>query len=71
MKTYKLEIIREKMTLKTFMLGAVKLPYEKIEELINQKASEGWEFEDMAVETDRSLIFWSRETAVLVFSRTG
>ena len=68
-KKYKIEVVEEKINVKNFFLGSIQLPIVEIETTINSKSTEGWNFESISVETDRSFIFWSRERAILVFSK--
>ena len=67
-KEYKVEVVREG-AVGTMLLGASKLPVSKMEEVMNRYGTEGWEMEFMVVEQRRLLLFWSRESAVITFSR--
>ena len=67
-KQYKVEVIKEG-ALGTLFLGASRLPIEKMEEVMNEYGAKGWDVEFMLMENHRLWLFWSREAAVITFSR--
>ncbi|MFQ5673943.1 MAG: DUF4177 domain-containing protein [Nitrospinales bacterium] len=68
-KEFKVEVIKEG-ALGTLLLGASKLPVDKMEEILNQYGAEGWDLAFMVIESHRFLLFWTREAAVVTFSRS-
>lgn len=67
-KQFKVEVVAEG-ALGTIFLGASKLPVQKMEEVMNQYGSQGWDLEFMLVEQKRFMLFWQREAAVITFSK--
>lgn len=67
-RQYRVEIVVEGV-IGTLLLGASKLSPAKLEKVMNRLSSEGWEFEFMAIESRRMLLFWQREAVILTFSR--
>jgi hypothetical protein len=68
-KQYKVEVVKEG-GLGTLLVGASKLPINKIEEVLNQHGREGWGLDFMVIEQHRFLLFWTREAAILTLSRS-
>ncbi|MCH1437978.1 DUF4177 domain-containing protein [Flavobacteriales bacterium] len=67
-KEYKVEVIKEN-ALSSLFLGASKMPVEKMEEVMNRYGREGWDVCFQVIEQHRLLFFWTREAAVITFSR--
>ena len=67
-KEYKVEVIKE-AALGTIFLGSSKLPVEKMEEVMNKYGNDGWDVTFQVIEKRRLLLFWTREAAVITFSR--
>ena len=53
----------------TILLGSSGLPLKKIENEMNQLASEGWQMVFMVIEKKRFWLFWSREAAIITFGK--
>lgn len=68
MKQYKIITVQEG-AMGTLFLGASKLPRQRIEEELNEHAKQGWEFQFMTIEQARFLLFWTRESAIIVLVR--
>lgn len=69
MVSYSVELVREGV-LGTLFFGASKVNEQKLEKILNKKASEGWVMKFMVIESRRLLLFWSRETVIITFERT-
>lgn len=67
-KEFKIEIIKEG-ALGTIFLGSSNLPVHKMEEIMNRYGNDGWDVSFQLIEKRRLLLFWSREAAVITFSR--
>lgn len=67
-KEYKVEIVQEG-AISTIFFAASKLPVEKMEAVMNAYGKEGWNMDFMVMEHRRLFLLWSREAAVLTFSR--
>ncbi len=65
---YKIEIIEEGI-IGTLLLGASTLPTERMETIMNKYSNDGWKMEFMVVEHRRLFLFWSREAAIITFSK--
>ena len=68
-KEYKVEVIKEG-ALGTIFLGSSNLPVEKMQQIMNRHGNDGWDVTFQVIEKRRLLLFWSREAAVITFSRT-
>ena len=53
----------------TLLFGNARLPLGKIEDKLNQHASEGWNVVFQVVEQKRLLLFWKRESLVITFGK--
>jgi len=53
----------------TLLLGSSGLPLEKMEAVLNRYGAEGWNMDFMVIEAKRYLLFWTREAAIITFSR--
>ena len=53
----------------TLIFGGAKLPLGKIEDKLNQHASEGWNIVFQVVEQKRFLLIWKRESMVITFGK--
>ena len=67
-KEYKVEVVKEG-ALGTIFFGSSKMPLKKMEEVMNKYGEDGWDVEFQLVEKRRLLFFWSREAAIITFSR--
>ena len=67
-KEYKVEVVKEG-ALGTIFLGSSKMPLKKMEEVMNKYGEDGWDVEFQLVEKRRLLFLWSREAAIITFSR--
>ena len=67
-KQYKVEVIKEG-ALGTIFLGSSKLPVKKMEEVMNRYGKDGWDVSFQIIEQRRLLLFWSRESAIVTFSK--
>jgi hypothetical protein len=68
-KEYKLELVEEGIV-GTLLLGASTLPVQRMEMIMNKYGKDGWNMDFMVVEHRRLFLFWSREAAVITFSRS-
>ena len=68
MKEFKVEVIKEG-ALGTIFLGSSNLPIKKMEAVMNKYGGEGWDVSFQVIEKTRLLLFWSRESVVMTFSR--
>ncbi len=69
MKQYKIILVREG-ALGTMFLGSSGLPLEKLENILNEEAKEGWEVVFQVIENRRMALFWSREAIIVTLART-
>ena len=53
----------------TILLGASGLPIQKLEQILNDAATEGWQVAFQVVESKRFLWFWTREAIILTLGR--
>ena len=67
-KEFKVEIIKEG-ALGTIFLGSSKLPFKKMDSVMNQYGEQGWDVSFQLIERYRMLFFWSREVVIITFSR--
>ena len=68
MKEFKVEVIKEG-ALGTIFLGSSNLPIKKMEAVMNKYGEEGGDVCFQGIEKTRLLLFWSRESVVMTFSR--
>ena len=68
MKEFKVEVIKEGAW-GTIFLGSSSLPVKKMEAVMNKYGEEGWDVCFQVIEKTRLLLFWSRESVVMTFSR--
>ena len=68
MKEFKVEVIKEG-ALGTIFLGSSNLPIKKMEAVMNKYGEEDWDVCFQVIEKTRLLLFWSRESVVMTFSR--
>ena len=68
MKEFKVEVIKEG-ALGTIFLGSSSLPVKKMEAVMNKYGEEGWDVCFQVIGKTRLLLFWSRESVVMTFSR--
>lgn len=67
-KQYKIEIVQEGI-IGTLLLGASTLPVDTMEAVMNKRAKDGWNMDFMVVENRRLFLFWTREAAIITFSK--
>jgi hypothetical protein len=67
-KEYKVEVIKEN-ALSSLVLGASKMPIEKMNRVMNQYGREGWDVCFQVIEQHRLFFLWTREAVVITFSR--
>lgn len=68
MKEFKVEVVKEG-ALGTIFFGASILPTAKMERVMNQYGSQGWDVSFQLIEKRRLWLFWTRESAIITFSR--
>lgn len=68
MKEFKVEVVKEG-ALGTLFFGSSILPVKKMERVMNQYGSQGWDVCFQVIEKRRLLLFWARESAIITFSR--
>ena len=68
-KQFKIEVVKEG-ALGTLFLGASRLPVDKMEGIMNEYGAKGWGMDFMVIESHRMLLFWTREAAIITFSKT-
>lgn len=68
-KQYKVEVVQEGI-IGTLLLGASTLPVANMEAIMNRRAKEGWNMDFMVVENRRLFLFWTREAAIITFSKS-
>jgi hypothetical protein len=67
-RMYKVVEVKEN-ALSSLFLGASRMPIQKMEEAMNEYGKMGWEMVFMVIEQQRLLFFWTREVAVLTFTK--
>mgnify|MGYP001269267630 FL=1 len=67
-KEYKVEIIKEG-ALWSLLFGQGKLQFKKMERVMNEYGEKGWDVSFQLIERRRLLFFWSREAAIITFTR--
>ncbi len=67
-KQYKVEVVKEG-AIGTLLVASSKMPVKKMEEVMNKYGEEGWNMDFMVLEKRRLLLFWTREAAVITFSK--
>lgn len=55
--------------LSSVIFGTGKLPLQRIEEMLNMYAQDGWEMQFMIIEKRRLLLLIEREVAIITFVR--
>ena len=55
--------------LSTLLFGASKLPLKKMEEVMNDHGSQGWDVSFQVIEKHRLFLFWTREAIIITFVR--
>ncbi|MCC6076867.1 DUF4177 domain-containing protein [Pseudomonas sp. GCM10022188] len=68
MKEYKVTLYQEGM-LGSLLLGASKVDPERFSEFLNRNAREGWRVITMEKDIRRMLLFWSRESYLVIMER--
>jgi hypothetical protein len=68
MKEYKAVVYREGL-LGSLLLGASKIDPERFTAFLNRNAAEGWRVVTMEKDNARTLLFFRRETYVVIMER--
>ena len=68
MKQYKVVIYQEGM-LGSLLLGASKVDPVRFSDFLNKNARDGWRVVTMEKDIRRMLLFWSRESYLVVMER--
>ena len=68
MKQYKVVIYQEGM-LGSLLLGASKVDPVRFTDFLNKNAREGWRVITMEKDIRRMLLFWSRESYLVIMER--
>lgn len=68
MKEYKVTLYQEGM-LGSLLLGSSKVDPEKFSDFLNRNAREGWRVITMEKDIRRMLLFWSRESYLVIMER--
>lgn len=55
--------------LATILLGASVLPLKKLEKELNKYARDGWQVAFQTIESQRYLLFWTRESIIVTLGR--
>lgn len=53
----------------TILLGSSGLPLKRIESVLNEEATQGWQLVFQVLEQKRFWLFWTREAAILTLGR--
>ena len=53
----------------TLLLGSSGIPTKKLEQVLNDEASEGWQVAFQIVEAKRFLLLWTREAVIVTLGR--
>ncbi len=53
----------------TVLLGSAGIPIRKMETVLNQEASEGWQVVFQLIERKRMMLFWTRESVIVTLAR--
>lgn len=53
----------------TILLGASGIPIKKMETILNQEASQGWNVVFQVIEQKRFWLFWKREAVIVTLGR--
>jgi hypothetical protein len=67
-KEYKVVVIKEN-ALSSLLLGASKMPIQKMEKIMNEYGQSGWDVSFQVIEQHRLFLFWTREAVVITFCR--
>jgi hypothetical protein len=67
-KEYKVEVIKES-ALWSILFGQGRLPFKKMESIMNDYGDKGWDISFQLIEKRRLLFLWAREAAIITFSR--
>ena len=67
-KEYKVEVIKES-ALGSILFGQGRLPFKKMENIMNDYGDKGWDISFQLIEKRRLLFLWAREAAIITFSR--
>ena len=53
----------------TLLVGSSKIPQAKLEAVLNQYGTLGWDLEFMIIEKRRLLLLWIREAVIITLSK--
>jgi len=53
----------------TLVFGSSGMPIKKMESILNQEASEGWQVVFQVIEKKRFWLFWQREAVIVTLGR--
>ena len=53
----------------TILLGSSGIPTEKLEDVLNNEAKDGWQMVFQIVEQKRFLLLWTREAVIVTLGR--
>ena len=67
-KKFKVEVVQEG-ALGTLLVGSSKIPQAKLEAVLNQYGTLGWDLEFMIIEKRRLLLLWIREAVIITLSK--
>lgn len=67
---FRVEVVTEG-ALGTLLLGASRIQAHKLEAVLNRYGAEGWDLSFMVVEKRRFLLLWTREAAIVTFSKVA
>ena len=65
---YKVELIQDGGC-STLLFGSGNLPVDKVQNVINQYAQNGWTMVFQVIESRRFLLFWTRQAILITFAR--
>lgn len=53
----------------TVLLGSASVPLQKMEAMLNEEATQGWQVVFQIIEKKRFLLFWTREAVIITLGR--
>ena len=65
---YKVEVIQDGGC-STLLFGSGNIPVDKMQNIMNKFAKDGWTMVFQVVESRRFLLFWTRQAVVITFAR--
>jgi len=67
-REFRVELVSEGW-FSVLFLGHASIPTQKMTEVLNRYGADGWDLAFQLIERRRFLIFWTREAAIITFSR--